>query len=161
MVEYTGNVFARTADRFAQSCCGFKKTWSAEEPNLPGHQIDVFWRLFSGPYAERLGWRGDSFHRCGVNLVKVRRCCNPSVATATPIISIAGFLDPFRERGIRPRMRAGCQGVFDGIVVDVVEMTIQVILVANDMLPKSALPYAAPAVSAVGRGDGAFMPAQP
>ena len=58
-------------------------------------------------------------------------------------------------------MRAGCQGVFDGIVVDVVEMTIQVILVANDMLPKSALPYAAPAVSAVGRGDGAFMPAQP
>ena len=51
---------------------------------------------------------------------------------------------------MRPLVRARGQFVANGIEMDVIEMSTEIALVADGMLPKLALPYAASAMAAIG-----------
>ena len=82
-----------------------------------------------------------------------------AVAGALPRHLIHAGGDPAIETRVWPGMGTGAVRVLHGVVVDVVEVAIQVVLIANEMLPEAALPDAALLVTAARIGDGRFVAA--
>src|SRR4051812_24846770 len=72
----------------------------------------------------------------------------------------SGLIDAFprqpMKRRPRPGMRAFGRPMLDRIEVDVLQVSLQVILVADDMLPESPLPDATTAVPPARVADVAF-----
>ena len=94
------------------------------------------------------------FH-CGFGDVVERRLTDAAAAAhAIPTPFIRTLLDPLAETGIRPLVRARNQFVANRIEMDVIKMATEIALVADGMLPKLALPYAASAMAAVGFARG-------
>ena len=60
---------------------------------------------------------------------------------ATPIFGVYPRLHIFSEAGIFPIPRARHISMFDGVVMDVIEMLVKILFILNLMLPKSALPH--------------------
>ena len=68
--------------------------------------------------------------------------CSASASTA-PIWIVCSALDPFVETRVRPIVRAFSQTVFDGVVVNVVHVHVQVFIVSDQVFPKASLPNTA------------------
>jgi len=85
----------------------------------------------------------DSLHVAAFEFFKRRRGAVGAVADAHPIVPIKPALDPFVKRRVRPRMRAMSDGVLHRVVMDVVNVTAEILLVTDQMLMKPPLPNAA------------------
>lgn len=59
-----------------------------------------------------------------------------------PIFRVQALPHPSVERGWLPVQGLRCQSVFYGIVMDVVEMILEIVFVANQVVSKTRLPYA-------------------
>ncbi len=57
-------------------------------------------------------------------------------------------------------MRTGHQPMFDGIIVNIIDVPIEIVLIANDMLVEPRLPDAAPSVEMLIGRHGAFSTAR-
>src|ERR687892_667307 len=74
----------------------------------------------------------------------------------TPIEGINPFLDKPVEGGIRPIRHPRHMSVFDGIPMDVIDVPIKILLIADLMLPKPPLPNGTLAMFGSGGVDPGF-----
>ena len=107
---------------------------------------------------------------CTVVVIKVRFAhvifdvaevhVKPSVRAA-PIGGVDSLCHPAVKRGWFPITRAFDVAMFDGVVVDVVEMPFEIILVLEGMFPKSRLPDTSSAFAATSLRDGLLRVGEP
>ena len=81
-----------------------------------------------------------SFHgrRIGPSEIGWTNRC--SAADAAPIVVIAASLHPFRKRRIRISVRASGYAMFDRIVVQIIQVPVEVVVVADGMIVEPLLP---------------------
>ncbi len=63
-----------------------------------------------------------------------------AIANTMPTLVVLSISDPAMKTGIWPVMRTSSPTMLDGIVMDVIKMSLKIIPISNGMLPESPLP---------------------